>query len=136
MSLLTVNYSGSAMAQALPKPVGHGNPRIMLSEFGSEVETELIKALGNQTILPVGIIGTSGAQPFGVNARNRGSVELLLELISPVELDSEGVHELAVIMRRAVLDLFNTPRYQGGSYEQLEIISMVVVHRGVLVSKG
>ena len=135
MSLLTVEYNQHRMYDALPQASPGFNPPVLVTVFARDLEALLLRVLNVQTILPLGQIGTVGAAPLPVNASNRGDIEVLLEIIGSQYIEVTTLTELGNLMRDTVFKLFGTKQYQGGTYRDLRVYSMVIVHRGVVVVK-
>lgn len=135
MALLSVLYDGAKMSSALPKSPRGERVRVFLSEMGGDIENAVMQKLLNQDIIKVEKLGTLGHEPINGNARGRGAIEATLEFVTYQSYTSEQLMEVAELMRSAIKELFATPRYSGGNYDDLEIVVAVLPLGGVIVSK-
>jgi len=110
------------------------NPPVLVPEFARQLETLLVGALHKNTIRLLGRIGTEGVAPFNTEARGRGDIEILLEIVTTEYVDESDLFGLANMMRTTALSLFTQEQYQGGSYDDLSVVAIAIVNRGALVS--
>jgi len=135
MSLLTLEYNRRRLANMLAGADSTVDPVHLATGFVNDLESLLLRLLNEQQIYPLGRIGTNGPTEFNSDARGRGDIEVLLEVVTPEFVDSTILHGLAVFMHVSSFSLTSGPKYEAGTYKGLEIVTMAIVHRGYLVSK-